>query len=317
MQSDQGFSAAPAPGGEPAPAAPRQRVRLDLAYDGRDFCGWAAQPGLRSVQGVLEAALELITRVPCPLTVAGRTDAGVHARGQVAHFDLPTQVWEALPGRGDLPAGEALARRLNRVLSGGQAEERPAGPGADVVVYAARAVPPQFDARFSALWRRYEYRIADRPETRDPRERGQVWWVEAKAGELNLEVLNVAAESLVGLHDFGAFCKPREGATTVRDLQEFTFARGADGQIRARVVADAFCHSLVRALVGACVTVAQGVRDAAWIGELLEVGVAARARGGVAVAPAHGLSLMEVGYPPLEAAALAARAEAARARRDE
>lgn len=281
------------------------RIRVDLAYDGGGFTGWAKQPGLRTVQGELETALATIFRKvgePPLLTVAGRTDVGVHAIGQVAHVDLdPAQIADLDRRRrgGPAPSGlDALVRRLNGI----------AGAPGDLRVHRATFAPPGFDARFSAAWRRYEYRIADAVALRDPRRRGfEVWHPTA----LDLDAMDAAAHSLLGLHDFASFCRPREGATTIRTLQEFAWTRDVDGVLVARVRADAFCHSMVRALVGACVAAGDG-RLAA--GRPVQLRDAATRTSEFAVAPAKGLTLAEVGYPPVEE--LAARAEQTRARRD-
>ena len=220
------------------------RLRLDLAYDGTAFAGWARQPNLRTVQGVLEGALATIFRrhgQPPTLTVAGRTDAGVHATGQVAHVDLtPDQVGSI--ERRSSEGVQALARRVNGIL----------GLDSDVVVAAASVAPEGFDARFSAIWRRYEYRIADTSVEKNPVLRNHVLSYPAALDE---QAMDAAASTLVGLHDWAAYCKPREGATTVRTLQDFRWTRNADGLLVARVKADAFCHSMVRSLVGACVAV--------------------------------------------------------------
>ncbi|MCV2395537.1 tRNA pseudouridine(38-40) synthase TruA [Actinotalea sp. M2MS4P-6] len=276
------------------------RVRLELSYDGTGFAGWAAQPGLRTVQGTLEAALGTVLRLEPPrLTVAGRTDAGVHARGQVAHLDLPAEAWDAVRGRLDDPA-TALVRRLAGVLP------------PDVVVHRAEPAPAGFDARFSATYRRYCYRIADDPVLVDPLRRS---WVVRHRLALDEAAMDDAAGRLIGHHDFAAFCKPRPEATTVRTLEELRVGRPTAGPDAGLVVvdvrADAFCHSMVRALVGGLLAVGEGRRTAAWPAELL----AARVRDPAAhVAPAHGLTLEEVGYPADED--LAARAEQTRARRD-
>lgn len=282
------------------------RIRLDLAYDGGGFTGWARQPGLRTVQGELEAALATIFRREgdAPgLTVAGRTDVGVHATGQVAHLDLDDAHLAALdrPRRGgDAPTGlESLARRLNGI----------AGAEGDVQVRRAFLAPPGFDARFAAVWRRYEYRIADADALRDPRRRGYELW---HPTALDVDAMDAAASTLLGLHDFASFCRPREGATTIRTLQEFAWARDADGVLVARVRADAFCHSMVRALVGACLAAGSARLNPGRPAELLD----ARERTSeFAVVPSKGLTLVEVGYPP--DAELAARVEQTRARRDD
>lgn len=272
------------------------RIRIDLAYDGTDFSGWAVQPGLRTVEGELSAALGTILRKdPVQLTVGGRTDAGVHARGSVAHADVDPDAWERLPGRSDRPPHEAAVTRLAGVLP------------ADIVVRSVRPVPDAFDARFSALRRRYTYRICDRPATLDPlRRRDTV--VHKKP--LDVEAMDRAARGLVGLHNFAAFCKKREGATTVRTLLGYSWTRGADGILTGTVVADAFCHSMVRSLVGSAVPVGEGQYAVGWPREILTAGVRDPR---VTVMPAHGLCLEEIAYPADED--LAARAEQARATR--
>ena len=271
------------------------RLRLDLAYDGARFHGWALQDGLRTVQGDLEAAIDTVLRVSgTTLTVAGRTDAGVHARGQVAHVDLATELVEQVEGRRAEPPAAALARRLNGVLE------------PDVRVLRVGEAPEGFDARFSALWRRYAYRIADRPEHADPLARGQVV---AWRRELDLDAMNDAATGLLGEHDFAAFCRRREGATTVRALLDLHWER-LDGVAVATVRADAFCHSMVRALTGCLVAVGEGRHEPGWAAQVLSAGQRDPA---VRVMPAHGLTLEEVGYPAADE--LGARARVTRARR--
>lgn len=301
---DDALPAAPVePRPDPTTGLPREgevRLRLDLAYDGSGFRGWAAQPGRATVQGALEGALETIVRRPVRTVVAGRTDAGVHARGQVVHCDLTEAEWSALArGRADVDPADALVRRLQGVLRPWQ--------GA-VVVRGARRAPDGFDARFSALWRAYEYRISDRPETRDPLARHGVLWHGARVDE---RLMAVEAGALLGLHDFLSFCRPREGATTVREVQDAEVVRTPDGLVRVRLRADAFCHSMVRTIVGALLEVGEGRRTPGW--------TAARVAGPVRdsaarLAPAHGLTLLEVGYPET-GEELRARAEGTRARR--
>ncbi|WP_448073378.1 tRNA pseudouridine(38-40) synthase TruA [Georgenia yuyongxinii] len=292
------------------PDAPDLRVRLDLSYDGAAFAGWAAQPGLRTVQGQLEDALATVLRLPEParLTVAGRTDAGVHARGQVAHVDVPRPAWQALPGRSDRTPGEALVVRLAGVLGRGGV---PRG-ASDVVVHRATEAPAGFDARFAAVWRRYAYRIADDVTHRDPLRRHDVVW---HGRELDVAAMEAAAQRLLGEHDFAAYCKPREGATTIRTLLDLRWRRVPSGEpdaglVVASVRADAFCHSMVRALVGACLAVGEGRRPVGWPAQVL---AAAARDAAVTVAPAHGLTLEEVAYPADHE--LAARTVQARARR--
>ncbi len=292
-------TAGPQSGGEVAGI----RLRLDIAYDGAEFSGWARQPGLRTVQGALEAALATVfTRwgEPPLLTVAGRTDAGVHATGQVAHLDLSAEQWDALSakrGTGRSPL-DGLVKRVNGI----------AAPEGDVVVTRASVAPDGFDARFSPLWRRYEYRIADADAPRDPRRRGHTVW---HGASLDPAAMERGALTLLGLHDFATFCKPREGATTIRTLQEFRWDREPDGVLVARLQADAFCHSMVRAMVGATIAVGEGRFGPE---RLEELRVAETRTSAFKTAPAKGLTLTEVGYPA--DAELAGRAEQTRARRE-
>jgi len=284
------------------------RLRLDLAYDGAAFSGWARQPGLRTVQGVLEDALATVfarTGPPPLLTVAGRTDAGVHARAQVAHVDLTAEQWASLarprhPRRDGVRRSplDGLVRRLDGL----------AGPTGDVVVHRATVAPDGFDARFAPLWRRYEYRVADAVAPRDPLRRGHTLW---HPGRLDVTAMAGAALVLLGLHDFATFCKPREGATTIRTLQEFRWERDAEGVLVAHLRADAFCHSMVRAMVGATIAVGEGRLTADDLDALRR---AERRTSDVKVAPAKGLTLVGVGYPPDDE--LRARVERTRARRD-
>lgn len=275
------------------------RIRIDLAYNGTDFVGWATQPNLRSVQGLLEEALERLTRQPCRVTVAGRTDAGVHSRGQVVHVDLPIERWNGFPGRSDRTPGKALVEKLNALLP------------RDIVVYGAVEAPQGFDARFSALYRRYNYRIADQISLRDPLTADYVYW---QRYPLDVALMQAAAAPLTGLRDFAAYCKPRPGASTIRELKEFTWERVTDGPdaglVRATIVADAFCHNMVRALVGASIDVGQGLKPVEWPAQMLAS--KSRVNSSAVVAP-NGLTLEHVEYPADED--LAARANAVRARR--
>jgi tRNA pseudouridine38-40 synthase len=268
------------------PGLPAVRLRLDLSYDGSAFHGWARQPGLRTVQQTVEDALSRVLALPAPsrLTVAGRTDAGVHARGQVAHLDVPASCWEQAAG--------TAARRLSRLLP------------ADVRVHAIGGAPGDFDARFSALWRRYSYRVCDDPASADPLRRHETL---SYSRLLDVGRMNEAASACLGEHDFAAFCRRRAGATTIRELLRLTWARPAPGVAVATVVADAFCHNMVRSLTGALLAVGDGSKPASWLAEVL----AARVRDpAVRVLPPHGLCLEEIGYPA--AADFAARAGATR-----
>ncbi|GAT66427.1 tRNA pseudouridine synthase A [Planomonospora sphaerica] len=296
------------------------RLRLDLAYDGTEFSGWARQPGRRTVQGEIEEALARVLRLdePPALTVAGRTDAGVHARGQVAHLDVAEDALAAVEGnargrgRSAGAAGGAAAaageageegprERLEERLSA--LRRRLAGVlPPDVRIHRVTVAPEGFDARFSALSRRYAYRVCDAPGGVDPLRRREVLWY---ARPLDLDRLNAAAARLLGEHDFAAFCKKREGATTIRELQRLDWVRegGRDGLLVATVVADAFCHSMVRALVGSLLAVGEGRLGVEWPGQVLARAVR---DSGVHVAPAHGLCLEEVRYPGAEELALRA-----------
>lgn len=257
-------------GGTPEPAV---RVRLDLSYDGTAFSGWARQPARRTVQGVVEEALgRLLGLAPPSLIVAGRTDAGVHARGQVAHVDVPASSW--------LPVAERAVPRLARLLP------------ADVRIRSARRVTPEFDARFSALWRRYAYRVCDNPAGPDPLRRHEIT---VHRRPLVLDRMNAAARLLTGEHDFAAFCRKRDGATTIRSLIRLDWSPEGPDVAVATVVADAFCHNLVRSLVGALLAVGDGRKPIAWPAGVLENRVRDPA---VHVAPALGLCLEEVRYPP-------------------
>jgi tRNA pseudouridine38-40 synthase len=269
-----------------------KRWRLDLGYDGTAFSGWAVQRDRRTVQGELETWLGRVLGLDQPphLTCAGRTDAGVHARGQVAHLDLDPNL--------EVDAA-AVVRRLNRVLP------------ADLVVWRFAPAPDGFDARFAAIWRRYVYRLAEPSAPVHPLYRGMVTPLRS---DLDLDRLNAAAPGLLGLRDFGAFCRGREGGTTIRTLLDLAAVRVPAGPLRGvvevTVRADAFCHSMVRSLVGALVEVGTGRRDAAW---LAAVTTGAVRDPSVPVLRSAGLTLEEVGYPP--AAALAARAAQARSAR--
>jgi tRNA pseudouridine38-40 synthase len=231
------------------------------------------------VQGAVEDALAVVLRLDAPpaLTVAGRTDAGVHARGQVAHVDVPTNA-------------DNLGRHLNGVLP------------TDIRLRSVTVAPDGFDARFSALSRCYSYRVAD--GFLDPLRRHDTV---GHGKPLDLIAMNDASAMLLGEHDFAAYCRQREGASTVRRLLHLDWTRGGDDIAVATVEADAFCHSMVRALVGALLAVGDGRRPMQWPADVL----AARTRdSAVMVAPAHGLTLEEVRYPPEDQ--LATRAEETR-----
>ncbi|WP_271985583.1 tRNA pseudouridine synthase A [Pseudoclavibacter terrae] len=261
------------------------RFRLDIAYDGTAFSGWAAQPELRTVQGTLEDALRLVARELPPgplLTVAGRTDAGVHATAQVAHLDLDERAIDNVRRRSDDDIAEILLRRTNGVL----------GRDSDVVVARVSPAPAGFDARFSAISRSYEFRIADRLTPPNPIERHRTAVV---TRALDAGLMQAAADTLVGLHDFAGFCRPRPNATTIRTLQRFDWARDEHGVLLAHLEADAFCHSMVRSLVGMCAEVGAGRIRMKDVPALLE---ATERSSAFPVLSAKGLTLTGVGYPP-------------------
>lgn len=258
------------------------RLRLDIAYDGTEFAGWAAQAGHRTVAGVLAEALTTVFRAPVRLRAAGRTDAGVHASGQVAHADLPVVALpnaESRSPRAGEPEFLPLLRRLGRFLP------------ADVRVLGIARAPSGFDARFSALRRHYRYRLSTAPYGVEPQ---QARYVTAWPRPLDLEAMTVASRDLLGLHDFAAFCRHRDNATTIRDLQRLEWSREGD-VITTHVTADAFCWSMVRSLVGALLAVGEHRRPASWCRELLS---ATGRSSDFAAAPAHGLTLIGVDYPP-------------------
>jgi tRNA pseudouridine38-40 synthase len=262
------------------------RIRLDVSYDGTGFSGWAAQPERRTVAGVLSAELDRIlgAGTATGLTVAGRTDAGVHATGQVCHVDLPDAVWTAVEG--------TITRRLAGLLP------------PDVRVREASRVDDSFDARFSALFRRYEYRVTDARYGAEPLRRFDTL---AWPRRLDLGLLNAAAQGLVGEHDFAAFCKRKDNATSIRMVTRIDWRRGSDGILVATVQADAFCQAMVRSLVGAMLTVGDGRRAPSWPAGLLARSTRADE---VPVVGPHGLTLVEVGYP--DPAEYAQRAEMTR-----
>ena len=244
------------------------RLRIDLAYDGSNFSGWAAQPDRRTIQNLVEDAIATISRSKVESIVAGRTDAGVHATGQVIHVDVPESI--------NL---DEIAYKLNRMLD------------ADVRIMNVSIAPPGFHARFSALRRHYTYKILDANRVISPLHRYDVapWY-----RPLDIDRMNEASKLLLGEHDFAAYCKYREGATTIRQLQRFEWLRDSEGFVIGDVVADAFCYSMVRNLVGAVVCVADGRFGPEWIAQTLANKV--RVSDSL-VFPACGLTLRQVDYP--------------------
>jgi tRNA pseudouridine38-40 synthase len=225
---------------------------------------------------VLEDRLSTVLRVPVRLTVAGRTDAGVHATGQVCHTDIPADALDTRSIAGD---PSTLVGRLAKMLPD------------DVRVKAVSRVSADFDARFSALRRHYRYRLTDTRWGAEPVvARTTATWRQP----LDVDAMNAASQTLLGLNDFAAFCRRREGATTIRDLQRFSWERDDAGVLVGEVSADAFCWSMVRSLVGAVASVGDGRRDIDWCRALLTE----RERSPkVPVAQARGLCLVGVDYP--------------------
>lgn len=296
------------------------RLRIDLAYDGTFFRGWATQPGLRTCQGEIEKALSVIARQPLAVTVAGRTDAGVHAAHQVLHVDFPRAVWESLlreprPTPCDL-AAQALVRRVNMLLQRSYGEwmaqcGMPAVRGsADLVVRNVSVVNTDFDARFSAVQRAYVYRVG--VGLMDPLRRHDVYWVgESPDVGAMVDFVNAAAEPLLGEHDFLSFCKPRQGASTIRTLKRLEAACVDGDVVEFHVEADAFCHSMVRSLVGSLLQAVK-IQDVELPARLL---LQCSRESAAPIAPAQGLSLVRVDYPHPDQWGV--QAGLARRRRDE
>lgn len=250
-----------------------RRLRIDIAYDGTAFFGWAAQPDRRTIQDLVEEVIARISRSDVESVVAGRTDAGVHATGQVIHVDLPDALFS------DGLSYIDLRYKLNRILD------------EDVRIMEISDAPEGFHARFSALRRVYTYKILDNNDVIPPLSRYDVapWY-----RPLDVDLMNKASELVLGHHDFAAFCKFKEGGTTIRTLEKYQWQRDETGLLVAEVIADAFCYSMVRNLVGAVVCVADGRKDPSWMAELL----ANKERvSDSLVFPARGLSLTRVDYP--------------------
>jgi tRNA pseudouridine38-40 synthase len=246
-----------------------RRLRVDLAYDGTHFSGWAKQPGLRTVQEEFETALSTITRASVSTIVAGRTDAGVHAKDQVLHVDLPenTQV-------------ENLAFRLNQMLK------------ADLRVLAASWAPLYFHARFGPNSRTYQYKIVDGGKVTAPFDRhDSVSWFRP----LDVDLMTEASRLLLGEHDFFAFCKHRDGASTTKKLIEFKWHRGENDLVVGQITANSFGYNMVRNLVGAAVCVGEGRFELAWMKKILVERVRISES---YVFPAKGLTLLKVDFPP-------------------
>lgn len=261
------------------------RFRLSFSYDGTDFFGWAKQPGLRTVQGELLAALSVIfgeADDDFGIRVAGRTDAGVHALHQQAHIELtPEQIGRLGRNRDDIADPTYLGDRLNRILP------------QDLRVHTVAPAAEGFDARFSATFRRYRYRIADGAAANNPLEARYTLTVFQTLNTLDMQA---AALEVLGLHDFASFCRPRPGSTTIRELRDVRVRRNeaAGNVIEIELLADAFCHNMVRSIVGALIAVGKGQATSADVRATLER--ASRTQSYRVVA-AQGLTLIEIGYP--------------------
>ena len=254
------------------------RYRINLAYDGTAYFGWARQSGRKTVQQSLLDALTLVfgeSTNDFSMRVAGRTDAGVHAFSQVAHVDITAAQIKRL-GR-----TKSIAFRLNSILD------------RDIRIHSFEIAPPGFHARFSATFRRYRFRIADGPVAKDPLQARYTLWL---AHELDPDLMRDGAKEFIGLHDFNSFCKARTGATTIRDMKSIKITRNPElgGVIEIELIADAFCHNMVRAIVGGLIAVAQGSAQKSEITHVLKV---AQKRAPFKVATPEGLTLVEIGYP--------------------
>jgi tRNA pseudouridine38-40 synthase len=269
---------------ETAVPGSRRRIALGIAYDGFGFHGFAAQPGQRTVAGELAAAIESLAGEAPAITCAGRTDSGVHASAQVAHVDLDVQPLARRLGLHEIPADgeiEGLAEALSAQL------------GPEVVVWRAVAAPAGFDARRSVVARRYRYQI-DNGRRPDPLRRFASWYV---AEPLDISVMRLAADPLIGEHDFAAFCRrppDKPSGPIVRRVTDATWNERDDGGLAFEIEANAFCHQMVRSIVGALVAAGRRRIRPSNIVTLLSSGSRA---GSPEPAPPRGLHLVSVRYP--------------------
>jgi tRNA pseudouridine38-40 synthase len=247
------------------------RLRVDLTYEGTNFSGWAKQPNERTVQEEVEKALSMITQTKVATIVAGRTDAGVHAKHQVIHTDLPAQT--------DI---NNLSFRLNQILD------------ADIRVLTAQWAPDNFHARFTAISRTYQYKIIDAGKVTAPLDRhDSTEWFRP----LDIELMNSGSNLLLGVHDFFAFCKFREGGSTIKNLLTFNWYRDEKDVVICEISADSFRYNMVRNLVGAAVCVGEGRFKPEWMFDTLKN---KERIPDSYVFPAKGLTLISVQYPPVE-----------------
>ncbi len=267
---------------EPAlnPESGFRRLRIDLAYDGTNYAGWAKQPDQRTLQGSVEEVLEKLVRIPVNTVVAGRTDAGVHASGQVLHVDIPA-ILEASRYRPDEDIWDFdhFKFRLNQMLM------------EDIRILKVASAPANFDARFTATSRHYRYKLLDGNRDLAPLRRfDTATWFRP----LEIDLMNEASAALLGKRDFFTFCRFREGGSTVRTLQEFRWSRDSDGFVICDIAADGFGWNMVRNLVGAAVCVGEGRFEVSWMSEILS---RATRISDSYVFPARGLTLALVDYP--------------------
>jgi tRNA pseudouridine38-40 synthase len=247
------------------------RLRIDLAYDGADFHGFARQPAVRTVQGVVEDALARLCGRPVATVGAGRTDAGVHAAVQAMHADVPRD------------------SRMTRDLTAARgALDAMCGP--TITIWRVRRVPATFDARFSATRRSYRYRICD-ADAMAPLWRHDTWHVKGPA--LDVEAMDSAGQVLVGEHDFSAFCRRRDNQHLTRRIDELAVRRAGARLVVVDVAGKAFCHQMVRSITGCLYAVGRRRRRPGWVDEVL----ASQDRQAVGqVAPPHGLTLVGLSY---------------------
>jgi tRNA pseudouridine38-40 synthase len=252
-------------------AVPVARLRIDLAYDGADFHGFARQPDLRTVQGVVEDALERLCGRPVETVGAGRTDAGVHAAVQAMHVDVPRD-----------------SRMVRDLTAARGALDAMCGP--TITIWRVRRVPATFDARFSATRRSYRYRICD-ADAMAPLWRHDTWHVKGPA--LDVNAMDAGGQALVGEHDFSAFCRRRDDRHLIRRIDELAVRRSGSRLVVVDVAGKAFCHQMVRSVTGCLYAVGRRRRPPDWV----EAVLASRDRQAVGqVAPPHGLTLVGVSY---------------------
>ncbi|NBQ59835.1 MAG: tRNA pseudouridine(38-40) synthase TruA [Actinobacteria bacterium] len=247
------------------------RLRVDLTYDGTNFSGWAKQPNQRTIQEEFEKALTTILRTPVTTIVAGRTDAGVHAKHQVLHSDIPidSQI-------------DNLTFRLNQFLTD------------EIRVLRTAWAPVNFHARFTAQSRTYQYKIIDGGQVTAPLDRyDSVEWFR----KLDINLMNLGSNLLLGEHDFFAYCKFREGGSTVKNLLKFEWHRDENSIVIGEIQANSFRYNMVRNLVGAAVCVGEGRFEPKWMKKVLDE----RLRVSDSyVFPAKGLTLISISYPEID-----------------